>query len=266
MPASRSYIDRVRALNTTMPAPVITNLNLTADPHLTTALVTREQLLPQGHVSPYGLVALPDGRTMGVLAFLDPTHLFALSSHYAARTLLGIAHIHELGMVRGEGARPQSRVSLPRHHCALPQVYRDLKPENILMDELGRTRISDLGLACKVTPELKGTCGTRGYMAPEMLKRDADGHRLCYDQTVDWFSFGCVVFEFFHGKSPFRSNRAKNYRKKEDGVDDDVAAADGGGDGDRKKKDKKNKKKGKGGGKHGDVDPITLATLEMEIE
>ena len=43
-------------------------------------------------------------------------------------------------------------------------------------------------------------------------------------------------------------------------------AADGGGDGDRKKKDKKNKKKGKGGGKHGDVDPITLATLEMEIE
>ena len=24
---------------------------------------------------------------MGVLAFLDPTHLFALSSHYAARTL-----------------------------------------------------------------------------------------------------------------------------------------------------------------------------------
>ena len=48
-------------------------------------------------------------------------------------------------------------------------MYRDLKPENILMDELGRTRISDLGLACKVTTELKGTCGTRGYMAPEML-------------------------------------------------------------------------------------------------
>lgn len=70
-----------------MPAPVITNLNLTADPHLTTALVSRGQLRPQGHVSPYGLVALPDGRTMGVLAFLDPTHLFALSSHYAARTL-----------------------------------------------------------------------------------------------------------------------------------------------------------------------------------
>ena len=70
-----------------MPAPVITNLNLTADPHLTTALVTHGQLRPQGHVSPYGLVALPDGRMMGVLAFLDPTHLFALSSHYAARTL-----------------------------------------------------------------------------------------------------------------------------------------------------------------------------------
>lgn len=39
---------------------------------------------------------------------------------------------------------------------------RDLKPDNILMDERGKTRISDLGLACKVTPDLVGTYGTRG--------------------------------------------------------------------------------------------------------
>ncbi len=30
------------------------------------------------------------------------------------------------------------------------------------MDERGKTRISDLGLACKVTPDLVGTYGTRG--------------------------------------------------------------------------------------------------------
>lgn len=30
------------------------------------------------------------------------------------------------------------------------------------MDERGKTRISDLGLACKVTPDLVGCYGTRG--------------------------------------------------------------------------------------------------------
>ena len=58
--------------------------------------------------------------------------------YYAARTLLGIAALHEKNI-----------------------AYRDLKPENILMDEAGYTKISDLGLACKVGKSgLTGTCGT----------------------------------------------------------------------------------------------------------
>lgn len=174
--------------------------------------------------------------------WLNEKHTFSKSEarYYSARTLLGIQHLHSLGL-----------------------VYRDLKPENILMDEMGRTRISDLGLACKVTPDLKGTCGTRGYMAPEMLKRDEEGHRLCYGVTVDWFSFGCVVYEFIHGKSPFRSHKAKHFKAK--GAEGD---ADDAGDDEetkkRKSKDaklKKQKSKGKG-----ELDPISLATLEMEIE
>jgi len=81
-------------------------------------------------------------------------------------------------------------------------VYRDLKPDNILMDERGKTRISDLGLACKVTPDLVGTYGTRGYWAPEMLMKDGKGHRIRYTQAVDWFSFGCVVYEMIIGTLP----------------------------------------------------------------
>jgi beta-adrenergic-receptor kinase len=106
---------------------------------------------------------------------------------YAAQVLLGVSHLHEAGF-----------------------VYRDLKPENVLLDNEGNCRISDLGLACSLSPKLSGRCGTRGYWAPEMLAKDAGGHRLYYDQAVDWWSFGCLVYEMLYGKCPFRTTKAKN--------------------------------------------------------
>eukprot|EP00607_Mallomonas_marina_P011241 CAMPEP_0182416120 /NCGR_PEP_ID=MMETSP1167-20130531/234_1 /TAXON_ID=2988 /ORGANISM="Mallomonas Sp, Strain CCMP3275" /LENGTH=328 /DNA_ID=CAMNT_0024588561 /DNA_START=977 /DNA_END=1963 /DNA_ORIENTATION=- len=113
----------------------------------------------------------------------------AESKYYSARILLGIAAMHEQEI-----------------------VYRDLKPENILMEDDGRVKISDLGLACRVpSGGLTGTCGTRGYWAPEMLRRDSSGRKIKYNKAVDWFSFGCVVFEFLYGSSPFRSERAKTW-------------------------------------------------------
>ena len=111
------------------------------------------------------------------------------TKYYAARTLLGLASMHEKNI-----------------------AYRDLKPENILMDEEGYTKISDLGLACKVGRSgLSGTCGTRGYWAPEMLRRDAQDKRERYNVSVDWFSFGCCVYEFMYGISPFRTDKARKW-------------------------------------------------------
>jgi beta-adrenergic-receptor kinase len=124
---------------------------------------------------------------------LQRKHSFTMAEtkFYAARILLGIGALHDLSI-----------------------VYRDLKPENVLMDEHGYTKISDLGLACRVTRNgLSGTCGTRGYWAPEMLRRDAQGKRERYSLSVDWFSYGCCVYEFLIGVSPFRTEQAKNFGK-----------------------------------------------------
>jgi beta-adrenergic-receptor kinase len=108
--------------------------------------------------------------------------------YYAARIMLGLQALHDR-----------------------KYVYRDLKPENCLLAEDGRVKITDLGLATKITPTLHGAAGTRGYWAPEMLRRDRKGKRMPYGHTVDWFSFGCCLAEFISGQNPFRSETALNF-------------------------------------------------------
>jgi len=129
---------------------------------------------------------------------------YTRSQYYAARTILGLKALHELNI-----------------------CYRDIKPENMLVDEQGRIRLSDLGLACRVHTELKGASGTPGYMAPEMLRKEV------YDHRVDYFSFGCMLIEFILGVCPFRTKEAANWggkkkkkkkKKNADGGDDAAAA------------------------------------------
>ncbi len=123
--------------------------------------------------------------------------------YFSARIILGIAALHEKKI-----------------------VFRDLKPDNVLMDYKGYTKISDLGLACYVPSNgITGCCGTRGYWAPEMLRKDASGKREKYGLSVDWFSLGCCMYEFVVGCCPFRDERARNWGnfEKKDKADKDKA-------------------------------------------
>ncbi|KAF0693780.1 Aste57867_15279 [Aphanomyces stellatus] len=80
-------------------------------------------------------------------------------------------------------------------------IYRDLKPENIVLDAHGHVKLIDFGFA-KPVDDNNGRCstsvGTPQYLAPEQLKPGGS-----YTQAVDWWAFGCVVFELLMGATPF---------------------------------------------------------------
>ncbi|XP_048832792.1 serine/threonine-protein kinase Sgk3 [Brienomyrus brachyistius] len=81
-------------------------------------------------------------------------------------------------------------------------IYRDLKPENILLDFQGHVVLTDFGL-CKEGMGLADTtstfCGTPEYLAPEVLRKQP------YDNTVDWWCLGSVLYEMLFGLPPFYS-------------------------------------------------------------
>ena len=77
-------------------------------------------------------------------------------------------------------------------------------------------KLSDLGLACKIKDTgAIGLCGTRGFWAPDMLRKDADGKRFRYTKSVDWFSLGCCIFVFLSGQNPFCSQAVEWNTKRQ---------------------------------------------------
>ena len=76
-------------------------------------------------------------------------------------------------------------------------IHRDLKPENLLIDSKGFLKLSDYSFAKVVENKTYTCCGTPEYMAPEMI--------LCrgHDKSVDWWAFGCLIYELLVGIDPF---------------------------------------------------------------
>jgi len=84
------------------------------------------------------------------------------------------------------------------HLHSLDIVHADVKSENILIDPQGHVKLTDFGSAVRLAGRLlTALYGTPDNMAPELLL----GYG--WNQMVDWWAFGCVVWETLTTCTPF---------------------------------------------------------------
>ena len=112
-------------------------------------------------------------------------------------------------LVRRIGRLPADKaVEIARQACAglaaahvLGVIHRDLKPANLMLDNAGKIRITDFGLAA-IAASIQGAevrAGTPAYMAPEQLA----GKEVTVKS--DLYSLGLVLYEILTGKRAFEA-------------------------------------------------------------
>ena len=103
--------------------------------------------------------------------------------------------VMQIGLAIAEGMSAAADIAL---------VHGDIKPENILLDEQGRAKLVDFGIASfagQAPTQAKGSVwGTPYYVAPENVRGEQA------DTRSDIFSLGATLFHALAGQPPFEGD------------------------------------------------------------
>ena len=131
-------------------------------------------------------------------------------------------HYFSMGFVDGTSLQDQLREGplLPRDAAVVVQkvaqavayahskgiVHRDLKPANVLVDHHGNPRVTDFGLAKRLTDDSQLTVtgqilGTPSFMPPEQ----AAGRTSEVNELSDVYSLGALLYALLTGRPPFQT-------------------------------------------------------------
>jgi len=84
-------------------------------------------------------------------------------------------------------------------------IHRDIKPHNVILDEEGRAKVTDFGIARAGASDMTMTgsiMGTAQYLSPEQ----AQGHAVT--EASDLYAVGVVLYELLTGGVPFEGESA----------------------------------------------------------
>jgi eukaryotic-like serine/threonine-protein kinase len=91
-------------------------------------------------------------------------------------------------------------------------IHRDIKPHNVILDEEGRAKVTDFGIARAGASDMTLTgsiMGTAQYLSPEQ----AQGHAV--SETSDLYAVGVVLYELLTGGVPFEGDSAVSVALKQ---------------------------------------------------
>jgi eukaryotic-like serine/threonine-protein kinase len=95
-------------------------------------------------------------------------------------------------------------------------IHRDIKPHNVILDEEGRAKVTDFGIARAGASDMTLTgsiMGTAQYLSPEQ----AQGHAV--SETSDLYAVGVVLYELLTGSVPFEGESAVTIALKQVSVE-----------------------------------------------
>jgi len=133
----------------------------------------------------------------------------AEGTYYIAMELIDGRSLKELVIQRGPSPIPVA-VNYGRQILAALRfahrngvVHRDIKPHNVLVDDEGRIKVTDFGIAragASEMTEVGSIIGTAQYLSPEQARGAP------VDDRSDLYSVGVLLYELLTGEAPYNGD------------------------------------------------------------